>query len=74
MEETLQVSTHTEKATVFLKKTVKTILLKIPIISVARQYKNAKIVLTPKDKSLEIKATAGPLLDILYGKFFSMEL
>ncbi len=74
MEEALQVSTHSEKAMVFLKKAAKIILLKILTISVAQQYKNAKIVLTPKEKSLEIKATVGPLLDILYGKFFSMEL
>jgi len=59
---------------VFLNKLVRPIKLKTLLYLAAAIFKNAKTVGHPKDRSLEIKVTAGLSRNTTFGKFYSMVL
>jgi len=59
---------------VFLRKVVKTIWQKILSNSLALTSKNVWTVLIPEVRNLETKATVGPLLAILFGKYLNMAM
>jgi len=60
------------RPTEFLKKVVKIIWPRIQLLSAAQPSKNAKTADIPRDKSQEIKETAGQPLNIQSGKSTSM--
>jgi hypothetical protein len=73
-EEILVAYMPSPKATVFLKKVVKTTLLRTLQSSLVLPSKNVLIALTPKVKNPETPVTVGPPLATPFGKSPSMEL